>query len=75
VASRFSIRISQKFAAQSVPVIGAASGAALNTLFMRHFQRAAHGHFTVRRLERRYGREVVRQAYDALAPAEPLRRR
>ncbi|MCD9031618.1 EcsC family protein [Luteimonas sp. Y-2-2-4F] len=68
VSSRFSIKIGHKVAAQSIPVIGAASGAALNALFMRHFQRMARGHFSVRRLERRYGRETVRRAYDTLEP-------
>ena len=70
VASGFSVRISHKLAAQSVPVIGEATGATLNTLFMRHFQRAAHGHFSVRRLERKYGPEMVRQAYGQLAGAD-----
>ncbi|WP_024891648.1 EcsC family protein [Luteimonas huabeiensis] len=71
VSSRFSIKIGHKVAAQSIPAIGAASGATLNALFMRHFQRMAQGHFAVRRLERRYGRDAVRLAYDALAPAVP----
>jgi hypothetical protein len=31
---------------------------------MDHYQDLARAHFTVRRLERTYGREVVRQAYD-----------
>ncbi|WP_058835067.1 EcsC family protein [Luteimonas abyssi] len=70
VASKFSVKIGHKMAAQSVPVIGAASGATLNTLFMRHFQRTARGHFVVRRLERLHGREVIRNAYEAAgAPA------
>ena len=51
-------------AAQAVPVIGAAGGALINTLFMDHFQDMAHGHFTVRRLERKYGEEVVKLAYE-----------
>ena len=66
VASRFSVNVSQKLALQAVPVVGAATGAALNTLFMRHFQAMARGHFTVRRLERAHGGEVVRRAYEAL---------
>lgn len=70
VAARFSINVSQKVAVQAVPVVGAATGAALNTLFMRHFQRMARGHFTVRRLERRHGAAAVRRAYDALAPLD-----
>ena len=64
VATRFGIQVSQKMAAQAVPVIGAAGGALINTLFMDHFQDMAHGHFTVRRLERKYGEEVVKLAYE-----------
>ena len=64
IATRFGIQVSQKMAAQAVPVIGAAGGALINTLFMDHFQDMAHGHFTVRRLERKYGEEVVRLAYE-----------
>ena len=54
-----------KLAAQAVPVLGAVGGAAVNTAFMDHFQAIARGHFTVRRLERRYGKAVVREAYEA----------
>src|SRR5690554_1736262 len=67
IASRFSVNVSQKLVLQAVPVVGAATGAALNTLFMRHFQAMARGHFTVRRLERLHGAEAVRVAYDALS--------
>ena len=66
VATRFSVQVSEKAAAQAVPVIGAAGGALINTLFMSHFQDAARGHFVVRRLERLYGGEVVRETYAAL---------
>ncbi len=64
VASRFGIVVSQKVAAQAVPVIGALGGAAVNTAFMDHFQAIARAHFTVRRLERAYGREAVHAAYE-----------
>jgi hypothetical protein len=33
---------------------------------MDHFQLVAHGHFTVRRLERQYGQELVRSAYQTI---------
>ena len=66
IASRFSVNVSQKLALQAVPIVGAATGAALNTLFMRHFQAIARGHFTVRRLERSHGMDAVRRAYEAL---------
>jgi len=66
VAARFSITVSEKVATQAVPLVGALSGATLNTLFISHFQAMARGHFIVRRLERTYGTDVVRQAYEAL---------
>jgi len=33
-------------------------------LFISHFQAAARGHFTVRRLERKYGGEFVKREYE-----------
>ena len=65
VGARFGGVVSQKLAAQAVPVLGALGGAAVNTAFMDHFQSIARGHFTVRRLERRYGKGPVREAYEA----------
>ncbi|MCJ2105275.1 EcsC family protein [Methylobacterium sp. E-041] len=64
IAARFGIVVSQKVAAQAVPVLGAFGGAAVNTAFMSHFQSMAHAHFTVRRLERTYGQATVRAAYE-----------
>jgi hypothetical protein len=66
VASRFGLVVSQKIAAQSLPVVGALGGAVVNTAFMDHYQDIAHAHFTVRRLERTYGRETVRSAYEQI---------
>ncbi len=67
IAARFNVQVSQKAAAMMVPVVGAAGGALVNTLFINHFQDMARGHFTVRRLERRYGADAVQQAYRSLA--------
>lgn len=66
IASRFSIVVSEKAAAQAVPVVGAFGGAAINTLFIDHFQDMGRGHFIVRRLERLHGQEEVRRHYDEL---------
>jgi len=63
VAARFSIPVTQKVAAQTIPAIGAAGGAIINTIFMDHFQNAAQGHFVIRRLERIYGADTVRDYY------------
>ena len=69
IASRFGIVVSQKIAAQTVAVVGAVGGAAVNLAFIEHFQDVARGHFTVRRLERVYGAEIVRAEYDRLKMA------
>jgi hypothetical protein len=66
IAARFGIVVSQKVTAQAVAVVGAVGGAALNLAFAEHFQDLAHGHFTVRRLERFYGADAVRAEYDQL---------
>ncbi len=66
IASRFGVVVTQKLAAQMIPVLGAIGGAAVNYAFIDHFQSIARGHFTVRRLERFYGSEVVRAAYQDL---------
>jgi hypothetical protein len=63
VAERYSINISEKAAAQLVPIAGALGGAAINTIFIDHFQDMARGHFAVRRLERKYGAEEVQEKY------------
>ncbi len=67
IASRYSIQVSEKAAAQAIPLVGAAGGATVNLLFMDHFQNMARGHFIVRRLERAYGKELVRDAYQQMA--------
>ena len=72
IAERFSIQITEKMAAQAAPAIGAAGGAVINTMFMDHFQDMAEGHFTVRKLERKYGQERVKELYDSLPKAESV---
>jgi hypothetical protein len=64
IASRFGVVVSQKAAAEAVPVIGAVGGAVVNTVFIGHFQSMARGHFIVRRLERGYGPETVKKIYE-----------
>lgn len=66
VAARFGVAVSEKFAAQAVPAIGAVGGASINLLFIKHFQDMARGHFSVRRLERAYGEDIVQMEYQRL---------
>ncbi len=68
LAARFGPQVAEKIAAQLAPVVGALGGAAVNALFMNHYQDMAWGHFTMRRLERRYGVDEVRRAYESAAP-------
>jgi hypothetical protein len=63
VSSRFGVVVSEKVAAQAIPLIGAAGGALINSLFIDHFQDVARGHFIIRRLEKRYGENEVRKLY------------
>ena len=67
VASRFGVVVTQKVAAQTIPVVGALGGAVVNYAFIEHFQDVAKGHFTVRRLERAYGSDIVRAEYERIA--------
>ncbi|MEJ2767280.1 EcsC family protein [Mycetohabitans sp. B46] len=71
VAARFSVQVGEQLAAKSVPALGAVLGALVNAAFIEHFQNMAHAHFTVRRLERRYGEPAVRAAYEAIARHAP----
>ena len=66
IGARFGVVVSQKLVAQSVPLIGAAGGAAINYAFADHFQTIARGHFTVLRLERRYGAPIIRAEYERI---------
>ena len=63
IATRFSVNVSEKLAAQAIPAVGAVGGALINLAFIDLFQNIARGHFTVRRLEKIYGTEVVQSEY------------
>jgi hypothetical protein len=71
ISARYGLVVSDRVAASAVPVVGAIGGATINVIFMDHFQRIAIGHFTVRRLERRYGRDAIQRRYVHLARRAP----
>lgn len=68
IATRFSVVVSERSAASAIPILGAVGGTTVNFIFMNHFQRVAHGHFAIRRLERRYGTNVVQRLYHEHRP-------
>jgi hypothetical protein len=51
---------------QAIPIIGAAGGSLINTLFMDHFQDMAKGHFTIRRLEKQHTPSYIKKIYRSL---------
>lgn len=66
ITSRFGVVVSEQAAAKAVPILGAASGAVINVLFIDHFQDMARGHFIVKRLEAKYGLGTIESAYNML---------
>ena len=66
VAARFQVQVTEKAAAQAIPIVGAVGGALINNLFISHFQTMGRGHFTVRRLERIYSAELIEATYEGL---------
>ena len=63
IAARFGLEVTEKAAAQMVPIAGAVGGLALNVMFTHHYQRLAEGHFAVRELERRYNPALIQSEY------------
>ena len=61
VAPKLAVVLGQKLAAQAVPILGAAAGAATNYAYTSYYQDMAHVHFRLRRL-----------AIDADVPHEQL---
>lgn len=76
IGTRFQVVVTEKVAAQMVPVVGAAMGAIVNASFTDYFNRIARYHFGIVALERRYGQPLVNVAYleackgSAAAPTE-----
>lgn len=77
IGGRYCAVAADRAAASAVPVFGALGGATINWIFADYFQEVAHGHFTMRRLERTYGEEPIRDIYREVARrlAESSRKR
>lgn len=75
IAGRFEAVVTERALAQLLPVVGALSGAVVNTAFAQHFHTVALYHFGLRRLERQLGAATVearyRDAAEALHRAPP----
>lgn len=63
VAPSLAVRLGQKLAAQSVPILGALSGAAVNAAFLRYYREVARIRFALMRLAEHSGGEAVVAAF------------
>ncbi len=63
ISRRLGIVISNRTLGMMVPMVGAATGAICNRMFMDHFQEMARCHFAIRRLERKYSPNSVQAFY------------
>lgn len=75
VAATLGLNFTRKFFSRIVPVVGAATGGALNYAFMDYYQQMARVHFTLRMVERRYDPAQVRACMDRLVEQERAKRR
>ncbi|WP_128253618.1 EcsC family protein [Falsirhodobacter deserti] len=72
VAPRLAAVLSQKLAAQTVPLLGAATGAAVNLAFVTYYQELAHVRFGLLKLAKEHSETGVMQSFRA-ASARPVR--
>ncbi|MEO0369867.1 MAG: EcsC family protein [Pseudomonadota bacterium] len=76
VAPRLATVLGQKLAAQAVPILGAAAGAATNYTYTSYYQQMAHVHFGLRRLaiEADLDREDVAERFRKRVAPPPVNR-
>lgn len=67
VAPRLALVLGQKLAAQTVPILGAASGAAINAAYVSYYREIARIRFALMRLAEYHGGEAVTRAFAAAA--------
>jgi len=63
VAPRLAAALTQKLAAQTLPVLGSVAGAGINYAFTRYYQELAEIRFALLRLARDHGEDAVTQAF------------
>ncbi|PQV59280.1 EcsC family protein [Defluviimonas denitrificans] len=76
VAPRLAAVLTQKLAAQTIPVLGSVTGAGVNYAFTDYYQELAEIRFALRRLAHEHGEEVVRLSFNsAMAERKRLKSR
>lgn len=74
LAPRIAAALGQKLAAQAVPVLGAAAGAALNAAFLTYYREMAAIRFGLLRLAETHGAAPVLTEFRRVAQRKPLSR-
>jgi hypothetical protein len=74
VAEKFSQNLVGKLPAQAIPILGALTGALVNFVFIRYYEKMAEVHFRLLRLSETHTHEEIAAAFSA-AVTRPARRR
>jgi hypothetical protein len=70
ISAGFGPAVAERLAVPAVPIAGLVSGATISVLFVEHYQALAHGRFTIRRLELKYGAATIEALYGRIAAIE-----
>jgi len=71
ICAKYQTIIAAKTVSRLIPVIGAATGAYINVVYINYFQDKARGHFIIRRLEKKYGITTIKKNFKAITPEHP----
>jgi len=71
VAPRLSLVLSEKLAAQMVPILGSVAGAGINYAFLSYYQEMAHVRFGLKKLAETHDPDALVQAFRAAASSAP----
>jgi hypothetical protein len=74
VAPQLTLRLGQKLAGQTVPILGAFAGAAVNATYLTYFRDMARIRFALMRLSVRHGGEAVVAAFQEAAGPKRIAR-
>lgn len=66
ILPRFGVIVSEKALAQVTPILGAAAGGVINSVFTGYYQTMAHVHFRLRRLEQEHDHAQVRACFERI---------
>ncbi len=66
ILPRFGMLVSEKILTQATPLLGAAAGGVINSIFAGYYQTMAHVHFRLRRLESKNDHEQVKACFERI---------